>query len=243
VTFLKAKEKARIKSLEKKRRKRFFSSNIDSKDDTIENGKENNEKKNDIQFDKKLVDKNCEKFSLILSVPFQHAQHVRGGLPGDTRLNSEKPYGRDGVTDVEEGNDYNNNNNNDNNNNTGIALSSSGDKTTLPLPLSLETSASNSILAFSAALTPCTDGWTLLGGQGDGDGGKNPTPFGPIRPLFYPQQREEDVSHTSSLILKTTQIPCSGPGYPISSHSSGDFFILFFTDYFFTFLFTSIFLP
>ena len=243
--------------MEMKRRKRFFSSNNAATDNDEENGKKKNEKKNYIPLDENLEDNNCEKFSLTLSVPFLHSQHVRGGLTGDTSVNNEKPSGRDGVTDSEhmvlkDSNDINKNNNaangNNNNdkknkssNNNSHSINSSTSSTaqstteeTATFTHSLETMATNSIFAFSAALSPSTDGWTLLGGQrdGDGDGGKNPTPFGPIRPLFYPQQREE-VSATCPVILQTTQTPCSGPGYPISPHSSGDIYFLFFTSYLF----------
>ena len=273
VNILKAKEKARINRIEKNRQRRFSTRNNNSDNNSNNNGNINekieiinNTKNSKIEMEENFDNNNCEKFSLTLSVPFLHVQHVRTKPPGtnsvrgsddtavkegdngdnyNTKNNDNNDDINSNIRSINNNNNKNNtndkivnnntNNSNTNNNNTNNSSNNNNTHNISPAStdratLTLESSTLNSIYAFSAALSPCSDGWTPLnrGQDGDGKGGKNPTPFGPIRPLFYPPQREEDNSPSSYLILKNTQIPCSGPGHPISPHNSGAILVFLF---------------
>lgn len=193
VTGIRIKERNRIKRMEEKKRNEHRSI---FKSDVCSRNKIVLE--NALEQINPFISRKEEDFcNLTMSIPFLHSEHTDKGGDNSNKVSSSSSSSTSDVNiDI-------NANNKLNTNATSNQIEG------------VESVAMASLSSVVSFLLPSADGWTVHTGAG------NSAILDPFPPLFNPLTPMPRNLSPSFLILKNTRIPCTGPGFPSSGHSSG----------------------
>ena len=148
--------------------------------------------------------------SLSMSIPFLHSQHLhKSDGSGHTVSNT--------ITSSSSSSSSRTNNLNNDINisiNKKLNINTTSEQKEKEL---VESVALASIASAVSRIVPSADGWTVHTGAGSA------AILDPFPPLFSFPTLAPRNTNSSYLTMKNTHIPCSGPGSPSSSHSSGTY--------------------